>query len=190
MSEKTVQSDKSGPNWILAIPVLLVIFCLELGLIYTSLGSQSPQWFSLFSGLFGGLSIGLFATNFASKTLNMGILFNTLIVVYAVIQPIYPLLMSGGGGFLTFFVPAMFGVALFIKIFLFLRIQWLIDSGRMTYYMVRTLHLVDKEDEVRNRVVFLIEYGDTDKLKEEEVENHIVLWIENGGAGKDRKDEA
>lgn len=109
--------------------------------------------FSTLSGVLTGFATALLTIRFASRIIGVpkGAIFT--LVVYSVIQPLFPLVSSP-------FTPAYavvgqiaVTIALYGKATLLVTIHWMRYTHRLTYYMVRALELLKEEGPRRNAFV-------------------------------------
>lgn len=158
LSERTV--DENKPKGIWMILLLFVILAGFAELVITALDMSNIEniklAFSVLSGVITGVSTVLLTTRLASRILGLPSLAILVVVLYAVIQPLFPTVSNPKN--LTEQIIGFLAVnfSLYGKATLLVLIHWMRDTHRLSYYMVRALQTL--EEESLNRIVFLNEF--------------------------------
>ena len=106
--------------------------------------AQRETWgrmiFQLLSGLVAGISLAILAGRFESKYIDAPRLVVVFLYLYAVIQTSF---VEFGGTHFQYFQEVMTGISLPLKLLLFLLVTWLLESGKMLFYLenIRNLQL-------------------------------------------------
>jgi hypothetical protein len=166
MAERSQEDPQQGAE-VLYIPtgmVLLGLLALELIFTKSLPGSASgiSFVFSFASGIIIGVVTGLLITKLSTRIINLPLWATTCLVVYAVIQPIFPIIARSRGDFEKDLAAVMLMIAFYGKILLFAVIQWARDTNRLVYYMARARRIYEEENETRVREVFMLA---SDKLQ-------------------------
>jgi hypothetical protein len=139
------------PNWFRWSAIVLVLTVIEIFLADFMIGVLWPEQFKVqvegvrtflnyFLGIAGAVVLALFVGRLNSKFIDAPIWVIALLYVYAAIQPLYPVIISGqeqdkiSGAVFT-------NAALVLKVILFLFVTWLLESGRLLFYFVRVRRL-------------------------------------------------
>ena len=143
LSERTSDSERHYQQW---YPFLLI--WVLLGGLEWLLLSLDPNWMlplAIFSGVLGGGAMALFVSRFSSKVWDVPRGVIVCLVGYAIIQPSLPFITqsiaasttSGPLIFFEFLAVFLLIYAFVGKILLLLVVQWLRNTQRLRYYMLR-----------------------------------------------------
>lgn len=167
MAERTDSGPASqqGKLFIPAIMILLVLFAFEL-ILSNRLPSHAERIsyiFSFVSGIIIGVVTGLLVTKLGSRIINLPIWASTFLTVYAVIQPIFPIIAQSKVDFDKTLGIMLAIVGFYGKVFLLAVIHWARDTNRLLYYMARARRIYDEEEAPEYREAFSLA---TAKLQE------------------------
>jgi len=156
LTEKTTQRSDQGPQQVW-LPVFLFLTVLAGGeaLFYAKgfYASGITYVFGLVSGLVVGVVTGLLVAKLTSRLFNLPITALVILTLFAVIQPVFPVLTSEPTadpqmarftetiGYLAALV------ALYAKVALLIIIEWMRDRYGILYYMVNQAQLFENERE-------------------------------------------
>lgn len=135
---------------------------------------DAQQIFGLISGILGGLALSAFFSKLNSKYLNIPQRIFYLLILYVIIQPLFPFLdHSSNSGFqdpnFGKAVSLIFSnLALILKLLLLFLMQWLIYSNQLLYYFGVSVHL--NKDVEKHRLKTL------KKIKAAEPVSYESLW--------------
>lgn len=135
---------------------------------------DAQQIFGLISGILGGLALSAFFSKLNSKYLNIPQRIFYLLILYVIIQPLFPFLdHSSNSGFqdpnFGKAVSLIFSnLALILKLLLLFLIQWLIYSNQLLYYFGVSAHL--NKDVEKHRLKTL------EKINAAEPVEYARLW--------------
>lgn len=163
MSRKTKDNNDTKPLWLPFIFIIIGLFVIELIVLsqtQSNTVSQENQiiavknshfYFSLFSGICNGITMGLFIARLESIIFNTPLFLVVFFTLYSVIQPTSYFLsnMEYQGLALVMILLAFYG-----KILLFITLMWLRDTNRLTYYLVRWLYIYQQEIDLKLRGLF------------------------------------
>ncbi len=155
--------------------VLAIGFCeVILGIFFSgqpSLIEGLTLSFSLVSGLLTGLATALLVTRLASRLFGTPKLAIVFLMLYAVVQPLFPMVSSPNNVATLVAGKFALNIALYGKVTLVVVIHWLRSTHRISYYMIRARHLMNTE--------------------KNEKENFLRLFFPsdfNGGSGGDSEE--
>jgi len=183
LSERTLDIDTPKGMWmILALFLILIAFVEFVVTLFTvtmvdangeEILPHIQQAFSLLSGVLTGVATGLLAVRFGSRILEVPPIAMILLVLYAIIQPLFPLLSVQENATTISIRFFAVNIALYSKIALLVVIHWLRTTHQLAYYMARALQFLDEEG--RNRLVFVNEFSPSiEKLKHQEPDDKRV----------------
>lgn len=172
--EETQDGKKRTPPWIVGL-VLVICAAFCEGIILHG-NSSSEYFFDFVFGLFVGICTGLFVGRLQSIILNIPFLLIFYFTLYAIIQPGYfvfdPLVSQKPAGVLMrayeILGVVIFMLAFYAKVLLFMIIQWMKDTDRLLYYMIRHQRLFTEETKSKYREIFAKIIA---KIEEEEDKN-------------------
>lgn len=126
--------------WLIALAVCLLAAGAEFVLQRANY-HQFDLLLATLSGMFCGVITGLLTARLTSKTLDVPKLWILFLMLYAVIQPLFPLLTSKASpGRVDAWLTVVLTVyALFGKAILLFVVHWLDKTERLTYYMLRAI---------------------------------------------------
>jgi hypothetical protein len=167
LSERTVNEESKKGLWQILLMVLLVIAAAELVLSWhfhlkfdqdniNNPLSNTHFVFSTISGVLTGFATALLTIRFASRIIGVpkGAIF--MLVIYCVIQPLFPMVSSPSKNMAYAGVGQVaVSLAIYGKATLLVIIHWMRSTHRLTYYMVRTLEML--EEEGPKRIAFVNE---------------------------------
>jgi hypothetical protein len=151
-TEPAGNSNAPTRLWIPATMILFVLWALELvatHIISSDMVGRVAVGFSLFSGIAVGITAGLLVTRLASKSLGVPFWAISFLTMYAVIQPVFPLISRPNDDVDRHLSQIFVMVAFYGKILLLAVIHWLRDSNRLWYYMVEAAERHQQEEEVK-----------------------------------------
>ncbi len=133
------------PRYISGIPkelfvcIAIVPTIIETILVSTAVGGQMPlQFLNAFSSLLGGVIIALFTGRLESRALRAPFWLIIILYIYATLQIGWAISLTT---VLTVYLRSILYFFFTIsKVLLFLFILWLLQSGRMLYYLNYRLH--------------------------------------------------
>ena len=168
MSERT-DSNSASHRKNLFIPAgMMLLLVLAFELILTNKlpqhASSISYIFSFVSGISIGVTTGLLVTKLASRFINAPLWAITLLTVYAVIQPVFPIIAQSKEVIHESLAVIIAFIAFYGKICLLGVVHWARDSNRLLYYMARARKIYDEENSPEYRMIFRIA---TKKLQEE-----------------------
>jgi hypothetical protein len=111
--------------------------------------SRVAYVFQLISGVMVGMSTGLLVSRLTSRLFSLPVSTLAALTLFAVIQPVFPVLtaqpdtVNSGIAYIAAFV------ALYAKIILLVTIEWMRDRYGILYYMVNVAKIFDDEREKR-----------------------------------------
>jgi hypothetical protein len=143
----------SQPHWLRWITIVIVLTLIDTLLTNFAISASGIEQFkdslqgfrkpfNWFLGIAGATALALFVGRLDSKFINAPVWVIGLLYIYASIQPLYPVINPVpvinedkiSGAVLT-------NAAFFLKIILFLFVNWLLESGRILFYFVRVRSL-------------------------------------------------
>lgn len=147
--ELTERTTHPGSNQQLWMPMLMLLGALGVAeaLCYAKGLNNLSYVFGLVSGLLVGVCTGLLVARLTSRLFNLHIFPLVMLTLFAIIQPVFPILtaqtdtVSQG----IAYVAAL--IALYAKVALLIVIEWLRDRFGVLYYMVNAARLFDDERE-------------------------------------------
>ena len=157
----TVSTLKYGYiYWLKFFVAIVLILLLELYL--NSVNENSKYLFSLITGIFGGVCFAAFISSINSKFLNIPIVLIFVMYFYVIIQPLYVFFnislnhIKGDSSEQVLELIEVFKLieiwvivlAFFLKTLLLLVISWLLQTGRLTFFMVQESSLNFKNKEL------------------------------------------
>lgn len=157
MSEPTVgKKNKKGLGQILSM-VLLLIAGAELAISWkfhcnldlkkaNDLLSNTHFGFSVISGVLTGIATTLLTIRFAGRIIGARRLIIFILVIYCIIQPLFPMVLSPEPPIYHIVGQVAITLAIYGKATLLVLIQWTIHTHRLTYYMVRAKEMSEEED--------------------------------------------
>jgi len=119
--------------------------------VFASAAGTVRHCASLVSGLFVGLSTGLFVAKLSSRTFDLPQWELIVLTTYAVLQAVFPVLTEGKDEYIGYGVVI---IALYAKIVLLVIIEWMRDQYRIQYYMLRARQIWDDERESKQHEWF------------------------------------
>lgn len=142
----TVSTSRLGfVYWVrLGIPVIL-LFVLEM---FTA-NENNSIWFSLLSGVIASFTMAAFFGSINSKFINVPVPIILALYVYAAIQPLYVFFGDESGKFLHAKTIQMIVsmVAFSCKVLLFLIVTWILQTGRLAYFIIEESSLNFKRND-------------------------------------------
>jgi len=158
LSERTVNESKSQE-----VRMILFLFLVLIG--FTEIVTSWPNrnniesldaislGFSIFSGVITGVATTLLTTRFASRIFGVPPLAIVVLILYAIIQPFFPLLSHTTS--LTEIIVGNLAVniAIYGKATLVVAVHWMRSTQRLKYYMVRGLQMIEEEGIARSMFV-------------------------------------
>jgi hypothetical protein len=156
LTEKTTEGADHGPQQVwLPVFLLLIVLAAAEALLYAK-GFYAPgiaSMFGLLSGLLVGVVTGLLIAKLTSRLFNLPITALVILTLFAVVQPVFPVLTSGptaDPGMAPFMETIGYlaaAVALYAKVALLVVIEWMRDRYGILYYMVNQARLFENERE-------------------------------------------
>jgi hypothetical protein len=161
LTERTTRGSVDGQ---LVMPVLMCLAFLAGGetLCYSrsfpvgTAPERIQAWqtgtsyiFQLLSGIVVGVFTGLLVARLTSRLFNLPLKALAALTLFAVIQPVFPVLTAQGDDLSRGIAYAAAFVALYAKVILLIVIEWLRDRHGILYYMVNQARLFDDERERR-----------------------------------------
>ncbi|MEO0471630.1 MAG: hypothetical protein AAF206_18515 [Bacteroidota bacterium] len=141
LAEETIES--AGKSTITFVGLLFLV--VGLAVVEKVSGDADSQLFDYLSSLFvGGMTI-LLCLRFNSKLLAVPKFMIWGMVLYGLIQPVWPLINQNIQTPGRISPELMFVIAFAAKLLLLVLVQWLLESGRMLYYMTRMPELLRAE---------------------------------------------
>jgi DNA-binding winged helix-turn-helix (wHTH) protein len=133
---KQIRSEEDGRdspgNFLGGLIFLVIATAIQVSLLLPIDRAEVPNVASLFSGLAGGIAMALYVGRLQSKFINPRIWLLIALYSYTAIQPLF-LYLAGDKTKAVILAD----VALLLKCLLYLYIAWLLQSGRLLFYLVR-----------------------------------------------------
>jgi len=158
LSESTVDETNDGTLWMLLGMLLFLVAATELAVTWYFRADASSLIdvrfvFSTVSGILTGIATALLTVRFASRIIDVPKRAILVLVIYSVIQPLFPLLTTRDHTVNSLVGHLAINISLYCKATLLVVIQWMHSTHRLTYYMVRAPAMIKDEGPLRTSFV-------------------------------------
>ncbi len=152
LTEKTDdRSSQGGKQMWIPMLMLLILLAAGEGLLSTHVqaGAQAGirYIFGLLSGLLVGVTTALFVARLTSRLFDFPVWVLAALSLFAVIQPVFPVLTAQNMPYHEPIGYVIAFVALYAKIALLIALEWMRDRYTVLYYLVNVARLFDDERE-------------------------------------------
>ena len=158
LSERTAGEGDPKNLWMIFFLLLVLILFAEF--VSSAINLDNPivlqsinLSFSIFSGILGGIATALVTMRLASRILGIPSAIIFILTLYAIIQPLFPMVAGPKTLIETIIGIIAVNIAVYGKATFVILLLWLLTTRRLDYYMIRALQMI--EEEHISREVFL-----------------------------------